>query len=191
MPLNPDKAAQSYAPLPGELALVQQAQAGDPDAFARLYDAYVERIYRYAYFRVSDGQAAEDITSQVFLKAWERLHSYRVGKAPFIAWLYRIARNLVIDHYRSHKPAVALEEAQPTQPGHADRVDERVDQQAAVHSLTAALGHLTEEQQQVLLLRFVEGLPTDEIARQMGRREGAIRALQMRALQALARQIGV
>src|SRR6266481_3206633 len=99
----------SLQPVIDELELVRRSQTGDRAAFARLYDAYVERIYRYVYFRVADDQLAEDITSTVFLKGWEKLDSYQVGSSPFIAWLYRVAHNTVIDHYRTKKVSIPLD----------------------------------------------------------------------------------
>src|ERR1041385_1924612 len=80
------------SPLSEETCLVDQARAGDPEAFAKLYDAYVERVTRYIYFRVSEGSDTEDLVSQVFLKAWENLDRYKSGSSPFIAWLYKIGR---------------------------------------------------------------------------------------------------
>lgn len=170
-----------------EQKLIRLAQAGDQETFARLYDAYAERIYRYVYFRVADQEQAEDITSQVFLKAWEKLHTYQAGESPFMAWLYRIAHNAVIDHYRTKKVSISLEEVNPVEVSYADAVDERLDLQVKSQKLREALQELTEEQQQVLILKFVGGLSTSEIAQQLGKRQGAVRALQMRALQGLAK----
>src|SRR5688572_29711872 len=76
-----------------EQTMIRLSQAGDQEMFARLYDTYVERIYRYVYFRVADAEMAEDITSQVFLKVWEKLGTYQAGESPFMAWLYRVAHN--------------------------------------------------------------------------------------------------
>lgn len=115
--------ASSQAPQPDEFRLVHQAKSGDSEAFARLYDSCVDRVHRYIYFRVSDDETAEDLTSRVFLKAWENLNRYRSGSSPFIAWLYTIAKNLVIDHYRTQKESVALEDvvlAAPEAFGDAD-----------------------------------------------------------------------
>ncbi len=173
---------------PDEARLVRQAQSGDADSFARLYDVYVERVYRYVYFRVSDDATAEDITSQVFLKAWENLARYRSGSSPFLAWLYTIARNQVIDHYRTHKQSVAIDEA-VSLPAKDDAVDKQVEYRFELQAMRDALQFLTEEQQQVLILRFIVGLETNEISKQMGKAAGAIRALQMRALQTLSKYL--
>jgi RNA polymerase sigma-70 factor (ECF subfamily) len=178
-------------PVGDELKLVRRSQRGDSDAFAQLYDAYFDRIYRYVYFRVLADEVAEDISSQVFLKAWEKVGSYQPGQSPFIAWLYRIAHNAVIDHYRTSKIAIALDEARPVEISQEDGTDEKLDLQFASQQLREALKELTEEQQQVLILKFINGLSTPEIARQLGKQQGAVRALQMRALQGLAKSFGV
>ena len=167
---------------------MQSAKSGDSEAFAQLYDAYLERVYRYIYFRVSDDAAAEDITSQVFLKAWENLDRYQFGNSPFLAWLYTIARNQVIDHYRTNKELVSMDEI-ISSPAKEKPVDEQVQFRFDLQAMRDALQFLTEEQQQVLILRFVAGLETHEIAQEMNKAEGAIRALQMRALQTLSKYL--
>jgi RNA polymerase sigma-70 factor (ECF subfamily) len=172
-------------PLPGEAPLVQRAKSGDSEAFAQLYDAYIARVYRYVYFRVTDDHAAEDLTSQVFLKAWENLDRYQTGSSPFVAWLYTIARNLVIDYYRTKKELVPLEDVH-TLTSHETPVEE-VEARFDLQAMRDALQFLTEEQQQVLILKFIAGLPNENIAKIMNKREGAVRALQMRALQTMAR----
>ncbi len=172
--------------LPDEIRLVRRAQSGDSEAFAQLYDASLDRVYRYVFFRVSDAQMAEDITSQVFLKAWENLDGYKTKGAPFIAWLYTIARNLVIDHYRTRKETVPLEEAVPL-PADGQNVGEQVETRFELQAMREALQFLTEDQQQVLIMKFIGGLSTDDIAKMMDKREGAVRALQMRALQTLSK----
>lgn len=180
---------QSKQPLPDERQLVSEAKAGDSEAFGILYDAYVERIYRFVFFRVADEQTAEDITAQVFLRAWEKLGRYRIGNTPFLAWLYTIARNAVIDHYRTRKDSVALDDVAYSQPDHAESSDYRIDLATEVQSLSIAMKTLTQDQQKILLLKFIEGMSTDQIAHHLGKSEGAIRALQMRALQALAKRL--
>lgn len=181
----------SLDPVKDEIALVRRSQAGDQDAFTCLYDAYIDRIYRYVYFRVADEQMAEDITSQVFLKVWEKLDTYQEGSSPFIAWLYRIAHNAVIDSYRTRKTYVPLENVSPAEISHEDGIDDELDLQVKSQQLRKALQDLTEEQQQVLILRFISELSTTQIAQQLGKQPGAIRALQMRALQRLARHLNL
>jgi len=170
-----------------ELTLVRLSQQGNQETFARLYDTYVERIYRYIYFRVANDQLAEDITSHVFLKVWEKLHTYEARQSSFRAWLYRIAHNAVVDHYRTKKVAVSLDDVNPVELSQADGMEESLDRQIQSKELREALQDLTEEQQQVLIMKFVGGLSTMEIAQQLGKQQGAVRALQMRGLQGLAK----
>ena len=169
--------------------LVLLAKDGNPEAFGLLYDNYLERIYRYIYFRVTDEQTAEDLASQVFCKAWENLDRYKPSGAPFEAWLYTIARNAVIDHYRTRKETVSLDEI-TTLAGNGPAPDEQAELQFETESLRDALQVLTDEQQQVLTLKFISGMSTDEIANMLGKRPGAVRALQMRGLQALSKILG-
>jgi RNA polymerase sigma-70 factor (ECF subfamily) len=176
----------SNGPLADERALVKRAKAGDPDAFASLYDGYIERIYRYIYFRVADEQTAEDLAAHVFTKAWENLGRYKLGATPFVAWLYTIARNAVIDHYRTRKEVVALDDVLALS-ADGPAPDEAVEKQFEAEALRVAMRSLTDDQQQVLVLKFIAGMTTEEIAEQLGKRAGAVRALQMRALQALAK----
>jgi len=176
-------------PLPNERQLVLQAQAGNSEAFGQLYDAYMERIYRFVYFRVEDDQTAEDITSQVFLKAWSNLDRFSFNRTPYLAWLYTIAHNAVIDHYRTRKVTAALDDVQLSQQDHAEVVENAIDLTTEMKSVKDALRALTDDQQKVLTLKFIEGMSNHEIARHLGKREGAIRALQMRGLQALAKQL--
>ena len=175
------------APLNSDLQhdLLERAKAGDSEAFAQLYDDCIERIYRYIFFRVTDEQTAEDLTSQVFFKAWENLDRCKSTGAPFIAWLYTIARNAVIDYYRTRKNTVALDAA-ATLASDELAPDERIELQFETDSLREALQELTPDQQRVVVLKFISGMSTDEIAQHLGKRPGAVRALQMRALQALA-----
>jgi RNA polymerase sigma-70 factor (ECF subfamily) len=176
-------------PLVNERQLVLQAQAGNAEAFGQLYDAYMERIYRFIYFRVEDQQTAEDLTSQVFLRAWNNLDRFRLGRTPYLAWLYTIAHNAVIDHYRTRKVTTALEDVRLSQPDYAEVVENHIDFAVEMKSIKSAMQTLTDDQQQVLTLKFIEGLSNDEIARHLGKREGAVRALQMRGLRALAKQL--
>ena len=174
------------SPMPEEVNLVHRAKSGDSEAFAQLYDAYIERVYRYIYFRLSDDTATEDIVSQVFLKAWENLGRYKTGSSPFIAWLYTIARNLVIDYYRAKKDVLTLEQA-AILPSDRQSPDEEAQTHFDLEAMRDALQFLTGDQQQVLILKFIAGLPNENIAKIMNKQEGTIRGLQMRALQTLSK----
>jgi RNA polymerase sigma-70 factor (ECF subfamily) len=173
-------------PLPDEATLVRRAIAGDEHAFARLYDGYVERVYRFIFFRISDDAVTEDLVSQVFLKAWQSLDRYKIGNSPFIAWLYAIARNLVIDHYRSKKDWVPLEEAAAL-PSDMQSPDDEAQLHFDLEAMRDALQVLSPDQQQVLILKYIAGLPNPDIAKIMNKQEGTIRGLQMRGLQVLAK----
>lgn len=180
------RATHQDSSLSEEACLVDQAKAGDTQAFAKLYDAYVERVSRYIYFRVSEESDMEDLVSQVFLKAWENLDRYKMGSSPFIAWLYTIARNLVIDHYRTKKDTLPLEEA-VTVPSDIEMPDEQAQTRFDLEAMRDALQVLSKDQQQVLILKYIAGLPNESIAKIMNKQEGTIRGLQMRGLQTLAK----
>jgi RNA polymerase sigma-70 factor (ECF subfamily) len=170
-----------------ESILVKRAVSGDSSAFASLYEIYIDDVYRFILHRVGHEQTAEDLTSQVFLKAWDKLGRYEIRGLPFGAWLFQIARNSVIDYYRTYKETLPLEHLNSDP---AVNVAKEVEKQLEGEWLRTVLQHLTEDQREVLVLKFINGLKTQEIAQVMGKRQGAIRALQMRALQALAEILG-
>ncbi len=163
-----------------ERALVQH----DAQAFARLYDHFVDKIYQYVYYKVRTTGQAEELTAQVFLKAWENIGSYRWTERPFAAWLYRIAHNLVVDYFRTHREAVPLEALQLSDDG-AEDVDDLAAKHLDAEMIRQAIAQLTDDQQQVIILKFLEGYGTEEIAQLMDKDPGAVRALQHRALVAL------
>jgi RNA polymerase sigma-70 factor (ECF subfamily) len=173
--------------LNNEEKFVRQAVGGDEHAFASLYDAYVDSIYRFIYLRVEDQQTAEDITSSVFLKVWEKLEHYQMRGVPFRAWLFRIARNAVIDHYRTRKETAPLEAVTNAFDRNVAPVAESVATRIEAEKILEQMKQLTEDQRNVLTLKLVHGLNTEEIANTLGKRQGAVRALQMRGLQALAK----
>ena len=179
--------SQFLNPATDESKLISLSKQGDPEALASLYACYVERITRYVYSRVTDHQLAEDITSRIFLKMLEKLDTYQVGQSPVIAWLYRMAHNAVIDHYRMKRTFVSLEDLHQAEAKQEDGIEEKLELQIKSQQLLAALQVLTEEQQRVLILKFIDGLSTREIARQLGKQPGSVRSLQMRALQKLSR----
>jgi RNA polymerase sigma-70 factor, ECF subfamily len=174
-----------------EATLIWYSQRGDRDAFASLYDTYRHGIHRYILIRVADPELAEDLTSLVFLKAWENLDTFRIGRSLFGAWLYRIAHNAVIDHYRTRKTVASLEDAAPLQLSYADEIDRKLDLQILAQKLIQGLKVLTGTQQEVLILRFILGYTTPEIAQSLNKQQGAVRALQMRGLKRLAHYHGI
>ena len=176
--------ADKAPPLPEEAHLVQKAKSGDSEAFAQLYDAYVERVYRYIHFRVSDDLLTEDLVSQVFLKAWESIQGFRGEPAAFPVWIFRLAHNLVIDYHRTHRQTSELHEfIEEANPLPEDVVGARLDSEM----LKTAIAKLTPEQQQVVILRFIQGMPHAEVAAIMRKNEVAVRGIQYRAVVALQR----
>ncbi len=169
-----------------EEELVQKACSGNREAFGELYDRFVDRIYRYIYFRITDEPTAEDLTSRVFLKAWENLPRYRATATPFMAWLYTIAHNAVIDHYRMKHPTTGLDDMVQLS-SNEPRPDEQCESVFEGQALRRSLMRLTQAQRDVIVMKIVQGMETNEIAVLLGKTEGAVRALQMRALQTLAK----
>ncbi len=172
-----------------ERGLAARAAGGDRAAYGGLYERYVDKIYRYISYKVADRSLAEDLTSQTFLKAWDAIGDYEWRNHPFGAWLFRIAHNLVVDHHRSKREVVTLDDAS-RQLEHKASQDEIRPERILAELISSArvrsaIERLTEEQQQVLFLRFFEGMSTGEVAELMGKRRGAIRGLQFRALSAL------
>jgi RNA polymerase sigma-70 factor (ECF subfamily) len=166
-----------------ERTLAQRVSKRDSKAFAELYNRYVDRIYKYIYYKSGRTDEAEDLTAQVFLKAWEAVTNYRWEGYPFSTWLYRIAHNQVIDYYRTHRENFSLDTVITIESG-SDPFD------AAQLSLTSvkirsALRHLTLDQQRVITLRFLDGYSTKEVAAIMRKDADSVRALQYRALRAL------
>lgn len=172
-----------------ESRLVRRAKKGDAEAFAQLYDAYIDRISRFVQVRVSNRHLAEDLTADTFLKAWDKLDGYEERGLSFGAWLFRIARNTVIDHYRTSKDEAPLEAAAGQ--GETTEVSQTVAQRLALQEVQRAMMGLTEAQREVLLLKFIVGLDTKTVAQVLKKRQGAVRALQMRGLQALNDVLGV
>jgi RNA polymerase sigma-70 factor (ECF subfamily) len=169
-----------------ETRLVQRAKEGDPAAFAELYDRYQPAIYRYIFYRVDNTATAEDLTSEVFVRLVERIDRFRYRGRPLLAWLYTIARNLVMDHHRRAGRSIPL--ALDT-PQIADMPDPEEMAEGALEQqrLAAALSCITEDQRDVIILKFIEGLDNETVAQTLGKSVGAVKALQHRALAALRR----
>jgi len=170
--------------------LVERAVDGDVDAFGRLYDLHVERVYRHAFYRVGNVADAEDLTQQVFLKAWQAIHRYRKTAIPFLAWLLKISHNLVVDFYRSNKTNVYIDLdldifASKSSPNPENAAVSQFEQQR----MRKVILELPGDQQQVVLMRFIEGFSYSEIAATIGKREGAVRVILHRALARLRKDL--
>lgn len=171
--------------LPDDQAL-QLAAQGDSDAFGVLYERYVARIYSYIYYRTGSEKDAEDLTARVFHRAYNHIGNYENLGLPFSAWLYRIAHNLVANWHRdnSRRREVPLDENPDLV--HTSQLPEiEVIQDQQVDSLICILRKLPEERQQLLILKFVDGLSNAEVGVIMGKSEGAIKSLYHRTLYAL------
>jgi RNA polymerase sigma-70 factor, ECF subfamily len=167
-----------------EADLAQRASNHDPSAFAELYNAYVDKIYKYIFYKLGNEEDAEDLCEQVFLKAWEAIGRYTWCGYPFSSWLYKLAHNLVVDYYRTKREAVPLNSILSTPSEPADPSNAFLNTLDA-DELSHAIVQLTPEQRQVICLKFIEGYDNTEIALMMNRKESAIRALQYRALRSL------
>ncbi len=169
-------------------ALIVRCQKGDTQAFGLIYDALVKPVYRYLFYR-TDVETAEDLTEETFLRVWQHLPRYRAGKTPFSAWVFRIAHNLLTDHYRKHKPTdeIADDVADHNDAAHPIKLTElRLNQVR----LKQAIGKLGDRYQQVIVLKYINELSNIEVAATLGKTEAAVRVLQFRALKELKKMLG-
>jgi RNA polymerase sigma-70 factor, ECF subfamily len=181
---------------PGAWDLVHAAQEGDTTAFGALYDRYVDVVYRYVYFRLGDRELAEDITSETFLRALRRITSVSYQGRDVGAWFVTIARNIVLDHVKSSRYKLEIVTDEVSESGAAPFAGQSTgdntgpEQQAMVSATRAALlrcvAELGDDQRECIVLRFIQGLSLSETAQIMKRNEGAIKALQHRAVRKLA-----
>lgn len=164
--------------------LIRRCQAGDREAFGELYRRYLSAIYGYIRLRVDSERDAEDLTEMVFERSFEALGRYQERGAPFAAFLYKVARHLVVDSYRSHVPVLPLEAAE-THPDDAPAVEATLVESERRTAALAALARLSERHQEVIRLRVLLGLPTATVATWMDNSPTGIRVLLHRALKAL------
>ena len=169
-----------------DAALIKRSQAGDESAFVALYEQYQPAVYTYLCYRMGDRMLAEDLTAEVFIRLLDRLATLDVRERPLLAWLYTIAANLATDHYRKNGRYqwLTLDEERDRQETDTSHT---ADSQMTQETVAKALNHLTEEQRQVVLLKFVEGRSNAEVGAILGKNEGSIKSLQHRALAALRR----
>ena len=171
-----------------EAQLIRRAKQGDETAFAEIYTRHHDAVYTYLFYRVNDVQVAEDITGEVFLRLVAKVDKFTYRGRPVLAWLYTIARNLLVDYQRKQAQAGVSEledrwvTSDPSPPEVAERSLTR-------DCLIRSLKHLTEDQQRVILHRLIEGRNNSEVASLLGKTEGAVKSLQHRALASLRRAI--
>lgn len=173
-----------------EESLVERAQKRDTEAFARLYEEYFDKIYRYLILRLGNQMEAEDLTQQVFLKALESIPTFRWKGVPFSAWLFKIAHNLAVDclRKRNKQGRLCLDKVVVVSDSNPQL---EVERRLEVERLIAATQKLTKAQAEVISLRFVSELPVAQVARIMGKSEGAVKALQHSAIIALRKIMAV
>lgn len=161
-----------------EEALVKQAKAGDNLAFSELYDFYIKKIYDFVYYKTMNKESAEDIVSSVFLKAWRNLNKYKGGN--FSAWLYKIARNTVIDFYRKQKTHKDIEDCWDL--ASDDDLVEKADTTLKIDNIKSVMSQLKAEEREVIFMRFWLDMPFEEIAEKIGKKEGAVKMCLARSL---------
>jgi RNA polymerase sigma-70 factor (ECF subfamily) len=189
----PKHAADTGENEPGSIwAIVRRAQNGDTGAFGEIYDRYIDTVFRYVYFRVGSRQLAEDLTSETFLRALRRIGSVTWQGRDLGAWLVTIARNLIADHYKSGRYRLEVTTADMIDADQEDHGLEGRPESAVLERLTnatllEAVKKLNPEQQECIVLRFLQGMSVTETAAAMGKNEGAIKALQYRAVRSLGR----
>jgi len=173
-----------------EESLIRRAQQQDKEAFAQLYEANFDKIYRYIVIRISNKTEAEDVTQQVFINALRSISSFKWKGAPFSAWLFRIAHNLVVDYFRkeSKRATTPLDESLASSDDNPQLMSEhRLD----IEQLISATKRLTGTQREVISLRFAGELPVAQVAKVMGKSQGAVKALQHSAIVALRKTLSV
>jgi RNA polymerase sigma-70 factor (ECF subfamily) len=169
-----------------DLELVRKAQDGEVEAFGQLYERHVQSVFRFVYSHIDNHSDAEDLTEEVFIRVWRAIPKYKEQGVPFIAFLIRIARNVIIDFYRSSRREnlnLPLDDVQIT--GSKLGLDEKIIQGQTTSENRSLLANLKDEYRIVLVLRFINELSPDEIAEVMGKSSGAVRVIQFRALAAL------
>ncbi len=169
--------------------LVERAQQGDRDAIEELYLIHFDRIYSYLHMSVGNRHDAEDLTTQTFLKMLEKIDKFRWRSAPFSAWLFRIAHNLAMDHFRSRRRWQPQEEVPEPHGEEEPSAEAAAMQSIGRESMMELIDGLSPEQQQVLTLKFVFGFANAGVATILGKTEGAVKSLQHRALASLQKQI--
>jgi len=176
--------------LDGEEKFIKQAVRGDSSAFGSLYDHYQPMIYRFVMVKVGTREEAEDITHQVFLSAWQNVKHYKHRGHPFSSWLYQIARNQVIDHYRSKKNETSIDNVDPEYFAAPAIAHFDLSMKLEMEKVRTAIRQLKPDYQDVIIMRFIEDASLKEAAAMLGKTEGAIKLIQHRAIKELKSLLG-
>jgi len=184
---KPARTAEEERQVLATWELVSAAQGGSADAFGLLYDRYVDMVFRYVLFRVNDRSLAEDLTSETFLRALRRITSITYQGKDVGAWFVTIARNIVLDHMKSSRHRLEFSTAEILDSDSADDPEQEVVTASVVAELLDCVRQLGADQRECIALRFLQGLSVAETAAAMGRNEGAVKALQHRAIRRLAK----
>lgn len=170
-----------------EIAIIKKCQAGNREDFALLYDAYVNKIYSFIYFRTQHKETAEDLTSRAFMKALEKIKSFNPELGNFSAWLYRIARNSVIDHYRTKKNETDIADIWDLSDG--QDIERDIDTKEKLKAVDAYLKTLKSEQREIIIMRVWQGMSYLEIAEVLGRSEASCKMTYLRAIARLKQEM--
>jgi RNA polymerase sigma-70 factor, ECF subfamily len=179
------QAISSFYMLENENKLIKQAQKGQAEPFGLLYDHYCPRIYRFVFLKTSDKEKSEDLTHEVFLSAWQNIGNYNDRGYPFSSWLYQIARNRVIDHYRTRKEITPIDSVDEAVLKVAPAWDNILDRRMELERVKKAIALLNEDQQTIIILRYIEEMTPAEIADVLNKSEGAVRLMQHRSINKL------
>ena len=182
-------AAKADSPSVDVRALVERAQAGDRAALEELYLIHFDRIYSYLHLSVGNRHDAEDLTTQTFLKMLEAIGRFRWQSAPFSAWLFRIAHNLAMDHFRARRRIQTEDEVPEPHGREESSAEEQAFDSLGRAGMLELIEQLSPEQRQVLTLKFLFGFANGEVAGILGKSEGAVKSLQHRALASLQKQV--
>lgn len=168
--------------------LVKLAKSGDAESFGEIYNLLIDRVYRFVYFRVRTKEDAEDLSEQIFLKAYEGLNGYQEKGFPFEAWIFRIARNLVIDYYRTRRQIMDINDVGEVK-DNGKSPEDCAENSLTKEALLNGIALLPASYQEIIILKFIEERENDEISQILHQPVGHIRVLQNRALKALRRII--
>lgn len=172
-----------------ELDLVKKCQTGEIDAFAELYDLYVDKIYKFIFFRTSHRETAEDLTSLTFTKALEKIKDFNIELGYFSAWIYRIARNTVIDFYRTKKNKQNSELTEETED--ENNVEYDIDIKCSLEKVKTQIDKLSKEQKDILIMRIWDGLSYEEISKIVGKSEANCKVITSRALSMIRKESAI